>query len=160
MTKPRFIIIIGSGIILAQILLFRNYLTFPSDQIIIEGQRCTCPNARVKSGEAYLKTITPDSLIKYNLDYSEIYFKNDISNASDPMGVNQYIITGQIIGKGSVSEVDGHNYPLFRIDHYRDAFLYNIIKWIIRAFLIIEILVLVVIVRKKVTLITMHEKTK
>jgi hypothetical protein len=110
---------------------------------------CTCPNARVLSGRNYLKTITPDSLKKYDLDYSEMYIENDISTSSDPMGVNQYIITGEIIGKGSVSEGDGNYYPLFRIDDYNDAFLHNIFKWIIRGLLIIELIVLYVMVKRK-----------
>lgn len=149
MTKTRLTIIIGSTIILAQIVFFRSYLPFGSDKIIIEGQRCTCPHARIKSGESYLKEITPDILMKYNLDYSEIYFENEISTSSDPMGVNQYIISGQVIDKESISDGDGHYYPLFRIDKYHDAFQYNLTKWIIRAFVLIEVLVLIVMVKRK-----------
>lgn len=130
-------------------MLFRNYIPFLTNKIITEGQSCTCPHARVKSGETYLKTITPDSLKKYQLDYSEIYFEDDISTTSDPMGVNQYIITGQIIGKGSISEGDGHYFPVFRIDDYYDATLYNIFKWIILSLLLIELFVLYKMVNRK-----------
>ena len=142
MTKRQLSIIIGSIIILAQVVLFRNYLPFLTNKIIITNQWCTCPNARVLSGSNYLKTITPDSLKKYDLDYSEMYIENDISTSSDPMGVRHYLVTGEIIGKESISEDDGHFYPLFRIDNYNWAILYNIIKWVIIGLLLIEIFIL------------------
>lgn len=138
MSKRQLTIIIGSLIILAQVVLFKNYIPFLTNKIIITNQWCTCPNARVLSGENYLKTITPDSLKKYDLDYSEMYIKNDISTSSDPMGVEHYLVTGEIIGKESISEGDDNFYPLFKIDKYNDAFLYNIIKWFIWGLLLIE----------------------
>ena len=129
-------------IILAQILLFRNYLPFLSQRIVIKGISCTCPDAEVIDGRMYLKSITPDSLKKYDLDYSEIYFEEGISTSSDPMGVSQYLISGKVIGKESISEGDDHYYPLFKIKHYQDAFIHNILKWLIRALLLVELVVL------------------
>lgn len=149
MTKRQRILIIGSILILLQIVLFRNYLPFISNKLIIEGQSCTCPHAKVTNGRSFLETITPDSLRKYNLDYSEIYFENEISTSSDPMGVSQYIISGQIIGKESISEGDGHYYPLFRIDNYNLAILHNMIKWLIIALLLIEIFILFRMYKRK-----------
>ena len=66
-------------------MLFRNYLPYLSHKIVVKGISCTCPDAEVISGKEYLKSITPDSLLKYNLDYSEIYFEEEISTASDLM---------------------------------------------------------------------------
>jgi hypothetical protein len=150
MPKRTLTIIIGITIILAQMVLFRNYLPFLSNKVVIEGQWCTCPHARVTSGSAYLKSITPDSLLKYDLDYSEIYFENGISTSSDPMGLGPYIISGQIVGKGNISEGDGNYYPLFRIDDYQHAFLHNIFKWLIWGLLLIELYVLYRLVKRKV----------
>jgi hypothetical protein len=149
MTKRQRILIIGTIIILVQIVLFRNYLPFISNKLIIDGQSCTCPHAKVTNGRSFLETITPDSLRKYNLDYSEIYFENEISTSSDPIGVNQYIISGQIIGKESISEGDGHYYPLFRIDNYNWTILYNYINWFIIGLLLIEIFILFRMVKRK-----------
>lgn len=131
-------ILFGTTLILVQFILLRNYLPYISNTIIIENQWCTCPEAKVISGRNHLKNITPDSLLKYNIDYSEMYVKNEISTSSDPMGVEQYIITGEIIGKSSISEGDGHYYPLFRIDNYNSAFSHNLLKWFIRGLLLIE----------------------
>lgn len=150
MTTKQLTIIIGSIIILAQVALFRNYLPFITTKIIITNQWCTCPDAHVLSGKTYLKTITADSLLKYELDYSEMFIENDISTSSDPMGVNQYLVTGEIVGKGIVSEGDGKYYPLFRINDYYDAILYNIFKWIILGLLLIEIFVLYKMVNRKI----------
>jgi hypothetical protein len=150
MTKRQLkIIIIGSIIILTQVVLFRNYLPYLSHKIVVKGIKCTCPDAKVIKGEGYLKSITPDSLKRYNLIYSEIYFEKGISTSYDPMGVHQYIVTGKVIGKESISEGDEHYYPLFRIDDYYDAFLHNIFKWIIRVLLFIELIVLIAMVKRK-----------
>ena len=149
MKKRQLTFIIGVILILAQIVLFRNYLPFVSNKIVVKGIRCTCPDAEVKSGASYLKSITPDSLRKYNLNYSEIYFENEISTTSDPMSVHQYIITGEIIGKKSISEGDGNYYPLFKIHDYYDAFSYTISKWIIYGLLIFELFALYAIVKRK-----------
>lgn len=149
MTKGQLKLIIGAIIILAQIALFRNYLPFLSNKIIIEGQRCTCPDAKVISGEGYLRSITSDSLKKYNLDYSEIYFEEEISTSSDPMGVSQYVVNGKVIGKESISEGDEHYYPLFKIDNYYDAFFHNILKWVIHGLLLFEIVALYKMIKRK-----------
>lgn len=143
MTKRHLILLTGLMVILTQIILFRNYLPFLSNKIIIEGQWCTCPDVRVTSGRAYLKTITPDSLLKYDFNYSEMYLENEISTSSDPMGVGPYLISGQIIGKGSISEGDGNYYPLFRINNYHNTYLYNLFKWFIWVLLLTESFVLV-----------------
>lgn len=149
MKKRQLKIIIGAIIILTQAVLFRNYLPFLTHKIVVKGISCTCPDAEVISGETYLRSIAPDSLKRYDLNYSEIYFEKRISTGSDPMGVHQYIVTGKVIGKESISEGDEHFYPLFRIDNYYDAFLHNIFKWIIRVLLLIELYVLYVIVKRK-----------
>ncbi len=143
-------IIIRSLIILAQIILFRNYLfPFISNQIIVKGLACTCPNAKVLHGESYLESITPDSLQKYDLDYSEIYFENSISTPSDLMGVGQYIIQGKVIGKSSISEGDGHYYPLFRIHGFREIFLFNIFTWVLHGLIIVQLILFLNSIRRK-----------
>jgi hypothetical protein len=149
MTQRHLTIIIGSILILAQVALFRNYLPFLPNKIVITNQWCTCPNARVLSGRNYLKTITPDSLKKYDLDYSEMFIENDISTSSDPMGVKHYLVTGEIIGKGSISEGDENYYPLFKIDSYYEAFLFDIVKWSIMGLLLIESFILYRLVKRK-----------
>lgn len=149
MTNRQLTIIIGSIIIITQVVLFRNYLPFLSNKIVVNGISCTCPDAEVISGEKYLRSITPDSLKRYDLNYSEIYFEDGISTTSDPMGVHQYIVTGQVIGKESISEGDENYYPLFRIDDYYDEFLYNIFKWFIWGLLLIESYILCRLVKRK-----------
>ena len=107
--------IVGSVIILTQIVLLKNYTQFFNENIIIEGQRCTCPHAKIITGSELLKIITPDSLLKYKFDFTEIYLENEISTNADPMGVKQYVVSGQIVGKCNISVSDSHYYPLFKI---------------------------------------------
>jgi hypothetical protein len=149
MIKKQLILIIGAIIILTQVVWFRNYLPFLTHKIVVKGIRCTCPDAEVISGQKYLRSTTPDSLKKYDLNYSEIYFEEGISTTSDPMGVHQYVVTGELIGKQSISEGDENYYPLFKIDDYYDAFLHNIVKWIIRGLLILELFVMYRMVKRK-----------
>lgn len=133
--------IIGFIFIVTQIILGRNYLPFLPNKIIVKGQRCTCPHASVQQGESYLKKISPDSLKKFKLDYTEIYFETEISTSSDPMGVESYVLTGKIIGKKSISNGDKHYYPIFRIDTHENIILHNIISVIMVSLLIFELFV-------------------
>lgn len=149
MTKKQLKIIIGSIIILAQVVLYKNYIPFLTNKIIITNQWCTCPNARVLIGKSHLKSIAPDSLKKYNIDYSEMYIENKISTPSDPMGAEYYIVTGEIIGKESISEGDKNYYPLFRIDNYHSLFLHKILRWFIWGLLLFEFFILFRLVKQK-----------
>ena len=65
------------------------------------------------------------------------------------MGVSQYIVYGEIVGKQSVSEGDEHYYPLFKIKKYKTTYFYNISKWIIRILLVIEIIILILNIKRK-----------
>ncbi|MDA8565168.1 hypothetical protein N9X97_01240 [Schleiferiaceae bacterium] len=121
MTTQRKILIIGGLILLGQIIYFSDYISpFHWGQIKVSGLACTCPDETVVNGQLYLKSITPDSLKKYDLDYSEIYVSVRPSTKIDPMGVDLYIIEGQIIGKDRVHEGDPWN-PKLKIDKWREV---------------------------------------
>jgi hypothetical protein len=150
MTKRQLTVIIGSIIILTQIVMFWDYVSpFTYNQIEVESMMCTCPDAKVIKGEKYLKTITPDSLKRYNLIYSEIYFENRKTTQYDYMGAKKYIVKGEIIGKRNISEGSINYYPLFRKDVYQEKFLFNIFSWGLRGLVIIEFLVLIVLIKRK-----------
>ena len=127
MTKRAKILTIGGLILIGQLIIFRDYISpFQWGQIKFSGLACTCPDGTVDKGRIYLKIITPDSLKKYHLDYSEIYLTEKPFTDIDPMGVDQYIITGQIIGKDRVSEEDHWN-PKMKVDKWRKVdFLKNL----------------------------------
>jgi|GEM_PF-6939911 len=142
--------IIGSIIILIQIIIFREYLfPFRSDQIVIEGQSCTCPHAKVVKGETYLESITPDSLKKYNLIYSEVYFENTISTPSDLMGVSTYLIEGEVVGKKSIAAGDKYSYPLIRIKEFKELMLYNLFSWSLYGLMTLELIVFILLLKRK-----------
>lgn len=133
-------ILLGGGLILLiQLFFFSDYL-FPIQwgQIKVSGLACTCPDERVISGQLYLKNNTPDSLKKYDLDYSEIYLTDRPSTDMDPMGVDIYIIKGQVIGKDRVSEGDPWN-PLVRVDKWREVDILN--DWVIKGFFFSQLIV-------------------
>jgi hypothetical protein len=127
-------------LILFQLFLFRNYLfPFLAKNIVVKGISCTCPDAEIIGGKSYLKSITPDSLLKYNLDFSEIYFTNRISTSSDPMGVHEYVIKGNVVGKESISEEDNHYYPLFKIESYSETFLFEVVSLLLRILILFQL---------------------
>lgn len=146
MTKRRKILMIGGGlIILIQIFFFKDYV-FPIQwgQIEVIGLACTCPDEKVLIGEQYLESITPDSLKKYNLDFSEIYVDEKPSSPFDPMGVDKYLIKGRVVGKERVSKYDPWN-PKVSIEKWRrlDSFA----DWGIKILLVIELSFLVLLLR-------------
>lgn len=119
MSKQKAIWIIGGVFLIAQVIFFRGHIfPFSSAQLQVKGLACTCPDETVVSGEDYLRTITPDSLKKYDLDYSEMYVTTRPFGPLDPMGVGLYSITGRVIGKERVSEYDPW-VPKFQVDEWK-----------------------------------------
>lgn len=128
--------------LLAQFFFFYDYLTpFHWRQIKVKGLACTCPDESVVSGTEYLKSITPDSLKKYDLDYSEIFVTGRPCSKNDPMGVGYYFIKGVVEGKSRVNYNENWN-PRFRVTKWREAdpiidygykgfFLIQLIGWLI-----------------------------
>nr|WP_321411216.1 hypothetical protein [uncultured Carboxylicivirga sp.] len=121
LNKKLSVLIIAGILFFGQIFVFRDYISpIQWDQIKVSGQACTCPDEKVVNGQLYLRTITPDSLKQYNLDYSEIYVTEKPNTEIDPMGVDLYIIKGALIGKERVSDGDLWN-PKFRIDEWKEV---------------------------------------
>ncbi|NLR95176.1 hypothetical protein HGP29_28540 [Flammeovirga sp. SR4] len=146
MTKQKRIIIIGGLFLLAQLVYFSDYISpFQWGQIKVSGLSCTCPDEKVVSGQLYLRNITPDSLKKYDLDYSEIYVSERPSTNIDPMGVDLYMIKGQVIGKDRVSLNDPWN-PKLKIDDWRGV---DILKdWGTKGLFFWQIFIWLILVRQ------------
>lgn len=139
MTKKSKTIIIGSLILLVQLCIFRDFL-FPIQwgQVKVSVSGCTCPDEDVINGSLYLRFITPDSLKKYDLHYAAIYTRGEFPHTSyDPLGVDLYMVEGEVIEKRSVAEGESW-YPVFRIDkwHKVDWFLDAFVKILFLAQLI------------------------
>ncbi len=88
-----------------------------NDHIVTKGMACTCPDATVIVGQDYLKDNTPDSLKRFDLDYTEVYFDERPATNWDPMGVDKYIVYGTIIGKERVSDTSLWN-PVFQVTSF------------------------------------------
>lgn len=136
-------LLIAILLILSQLFFLRDYLPFVSNTILVQGQRCTCPHARVLNGKRALMKMFPDSLNSEHVDFSEIYFENEISTHSDPMGVGKYIIKGKIVGVSAISEGDKRVFPVFQIKDFQSATSYIVIQWIFYFVLIIEVLLMI-----------------
>lgn len=139
MIRRKKIFLIGGLLLIIQLFVFRDYI-FPMQwgQIKISGLACTCPDETVVNGRLYLRSITPDSLKKYDLDYSEIYVSKRPFTDIDPMGVDLYMIEGQVIGKERVSEGDPWN-PKVRVDKWREV---DIIKdWAVKGLFFGQLLI-------------------
>ena len=138
--------LIGGLILLIQIIVFSDHLSpFLWGKIKISVLACTCHDESVDKGRLYLRFITPDSLKKCNLNYAEIYVTEMPTTKLDPMGVDQYIITGSVIGKDRVSDTDSWN-PKVRIDKWRPINM--IFDFIMKGLFIGQLLVFVWIVLK------------
>jgi hypothetical protein len=122
MTKKSKTLLIGSLILVAQLFIFRDIL-FPIQWglIKVSASGCTCPNEDVINGSFYVRYITPDSLKKYDLNYSAIYTTGEWPHTSfDPQGVDLYMIEGEVIGKRRVAEGESW-YPVVRIDKWHEV---------------------------------------
>jgi|ERR1051326_1944790 hypothetical protein len=106
--KKKKIILIAIPVLLLQVYFFSDYLSpVMWGEIKVRGLACTCPDETVVNGSLYLRYITPDSLRRYEIDYSEIYTDNGvISVPGDPMGNELYIIKGIVVGKDRVDKGD------------------------------------------------------
>lgn len=157
MTKTIKIVIGVFGLIfLCQIIFFWDYIgPIHWGQIKVSGLACTCPDESVVNGEIYLRSITPDSLKKYNLDYSEIYVTDRPSSNLDPMGLDLYIIKGNVIGKERVSQNSPWN-PKIEIDEWHEV---DIIKdYGIKFLFFLQLLIFGLIVRKSNKTVYISEK--
>ena len=146
MTRQKKLFIVGGLVLLGQLIIFRDYISpFHWGNIKVSGLACTCPDERVLGGRLYLRTITPDSLKKFNLDYSEIYVTERPFTDRDPMGVDLYIIEGQVIGKDRVSENDPWN-PKLRVDKWREVDI--LIDWLVKGLFFGQLLILLILLRR------------
>jgi len=140
-------LIVGTLILLGQLVIFRDYISpIQWGQIKISGLACTCPDETILNGQWYIMSITPDSLKKYDLDYSEIYVTERPTTEFDPMGVDDYIIKGKVIGKERVSEMDNWN-PIMKVDEWREI---DLIKdWSIKILFFGQVIILLTIIRRR-----------
>ncbi|GAA4300556.1 hypothetical protein [Nibribacter koreensis] len=138
-----------AGVILtAQIFYFSDYLLpIHWGQIKVSGMACTCPDEKVVNGSLYLKSITPDSLAKFDLSYSEIYVTKALTSTLDPMGTDLYMIEGQIIGKNRVSPTDPWH-PVVLVTNWREVDLLK--DWAVKALFGLQLFLLMVITSKSV----------
>jgi hypothetical protein len=136
--KKKLILLSGIALFL-QVAFFRDYVSpFQWGQVKMNGQSCTCPNGNVISGQLYLWAITPDSLQKYDFDYSEIYLTEQPTTDIDVMGADAYIIKGAIIGKQRISEASLWN-PIFRVDTFKEVDFF--IDWAVKIFIGSQLLI-------------------
>jgi hypothetical protein len=148
MMISRTILIVGGILLLAQVIFFRDYIFPFKGQVKVNGLTCTCPDESVLKGQNYLKSATPDSLKKFDIDYSEIYVTNRHSTSGDPMGTAQYFIQGKIVGLDRVNASSPWNLRL-DVNKWIEADISNIV---INGLLYIELpvfLLLLVVARRR-----------
>ncbi|MFN6944152.1 MAG: hypothetical protein ACK4ND_04325 [Cytophagaceae bacterium] len=146
--RADWLILTWSFLVVYQLALLWNNLIpdFRNSHFITEGLVCTCPDAKVVKGKEYLISNTPDSLKKFNLDYSEIYFTQRPGSFLDYQESGRYIVYGEIIGKRRVSDMDTWN-PLIAVKSFKedDIFFDNLLRTII----ILQIIVLIIIIKQR-----------
>ncbi|MCK5538306.1 MAG: hypothetical protein KAI79_15880, partial [Bacteroidales bacterium] len=134
--------------ILQLIVFWDNIGIFQWGKIKVHGLACTCPDVSVDKGIIYLKSIVPDSLQQYNLECSEVYLDERPSTSIDPMGIEQYIIKGEIIGKRRVNKNDvWHPYLAVNEWYYID----NIKDTAIKLLILGQLILLLIIFSKRKT---------
>lgn len=146
MSKQKKILFVGGLFLLVQLFFFSDYLSpIHWGQLKVSGLACTCPDEKVVNGQLYLRSITPDSLKKYDLDYSQIYVTEKPYTDIDPMGADLYIIKGQVIGKDRVSEGDSWH-PKVRVDKWREV---DILKdWAVKILFFGQLIILIIVLRQ------------
>ncbi len=139
--------LIAINVVFIELIVFSDYLVpFQWGKMKVSGLACTCPDETVVSGKLYLRSITPDSLKKFDLDYSEIYVTEDLYADTDPMGVANYIIKGEVIGKRRVSEYEPWN-PKVKIKEWR--YLDPLSEWLIRGLFFGQFFILYRLLKQK-----------
>ena len=147
LSRQKKILLVGGLLLLGQLIFFSDYI-FPIQwgQLKVSGLACTCPDETVVSGRLYLRTITPDSLKKYDLDYSEIYVTEKPYTDIDPMGVDLYMIKGQVIGKDRVYEGAKKWNLKFKVDKWREVnILYD---WGVKGLFFGQLIVWLILLRQ------------
>lgn len=136
--------IIGWCVFLILQFIFLNEYISPYQwgKIKVKGMECTCPDETVLAGELYLKSITPDSLKKYDLDYSEVYVTERPSTSLDPMGADHYMIKGKVIGKERVSGGDLWN-PKVKVESWHEVDI--MIEWLVKGAFLAQLIIILVI---------------
>ncbi|MBT0572037.1 hypothetical protein OKE80_07780 [Riemerella anatipestifer] len=111
-------------IFLFQLFIFSdNLMPFSWGKLKVEGLACTCPDLTVKTGKIYLRTITPDSLKRFNIDYSEIYltensFKKFPKNFNPSYIFDPNFIEGKVVGKRNI-EGEKHWNLVFDVSNWQ-----------------------------------------
>ncbi len=146
MTKKRKLIVIFVSLCILEIGYFGDNL-FPVywGKVKVTGLSCTCPDETVVNGRLYLRWITPDSLKKYNLDYSEIFVTERPMLPPDHMGADFYIIKGYIIGKERVSKEDPWH-PIFKVESWDN--LNPIIDYFVKFIFFLQLILMSVFYRR------------
>lgn len=152
------ILCIGVFMLLLEIFVFRVHLSpILWGKLKVSGLACTCPDESVDKGRLYLRYITPDSLKKYSLNYSEIYVSEPINDPKDPMGAGQYLITCRVIGKDRVDAYAPWN-PKVKIEKWQPIPL--IPDLIIKVLFVSQLLILGWIVLRKRNNNGVHQSSK
>jgi len=106
-------------ILLLQSTFLGDYLApFLWGKIEVSGLVCTCPDETVHRGSLYLRSITPDSLKQYDLDYSEVWLTERPVQNPDYQGTDYYLVWGEVIGKHRVSKGDSWN-PVIEVKKWK-----------------------------------------
>ncbi|HEY1047870.1 MAG TPA: hypothetical protein VGF79_15625 [Bacteroidia bacterium] len=126
-------------------------------RIIISGQLHSGPNAKLISGKCYLRWSMPDSLNARNIDLSQIQLMAVPNSASDPMGVDEYIVRGKIRGIFKESS-NSPTYLMFEVVSY--SYINPILKYSVLILFYIQLLLFIIILQNKPSKINQAKRTE
>jgi hypothetical protein len=119
--------------------------------ITVTGLACTCADYSIVNGDGFVEFNTPDSLIKYDLDFTEAYLTQHPHSAIDPMGSDNYWVIGKVIGKKR-RDADFPWNPLIEVESWGHlGLIYQIISVIVNSALLVLIVILLIVVFRKKT---------
>ena len=82
-----------------------------------------------------------------NLEYSEIFVSERPSAGIDYMGVNEYVIKGEVVGKKRVSNYDPWN-PYVKVTSWREVIS---LEWLVVHFIfIVQLIIYPIIVLRSI----------
>lgn len=138
------------GIIVLQFVLFRNFIfDLHPHEILVEKQRCTCPDARVIKGKELLMLSMPKQYQHASIDFNEVYFKDLPIEKSMPRGDQRVWVKPKVVGVSAISSKDPTKYPLIIAESYWEKEIFNMVRLGLSIFLVVQMALLLLFYRSR-----------
>lgn len=138
------------GIIILQVVFFRNFIfDLHPHEILVEKQRCTCPDARVIKGKELLILSMPKQYQHVSIDFNEVYFKVLPIEKSMPRGDQRVWVKPTVVGVSAISSNNPTKSPLIIAESYLEEDIFIAFRLGLSIFLVVQMGLLLLFYRSR-----------